>query len=430
MDQLRYRRPARELNIRKRFAALTTNEKHRAAVFRRVAFVAMLKSSRATTDADRRQWKQRARILWLRYCSIALDTSVRIERPMRLDISIDSFSSSTCWNYFECRKEDLFRLLRGLDFDDRCVLENRSVMSGEEVLLRGLYELVTGNDQYTCAESIFGRDQSQQSRAFKYFVDHIYSHFLHLLTDNLEWWFVNGFVAESRTAIQQKLYELNLDFDDENENDIGFFIDCNCMDTARVGGGPRTGGADADRWDDNVQRAFYNGWKSIHGLKHQTVDLAHGFTVDMFGPTSLRRNDLTLLAQSEINNRLRQLQLGNEMQVRAYGDSIYPHLSHVYSSHGGDDEDGLTDRQKRENAKRKRVRVAIEWNYGVTANLFGYFKNIDKLKVMNGGTVCKVYTVATLLRNCHVALYGGISSNYFGLRIPDDMLERYLRVDG
>ena len=89
----------------------------------------------------------------------------------------------------------------------------------------------------------------------------------------------------------------------ENMNLVSHFIDCNCLPTTVTGGGPTEGGANAIRWDDDIQRAFYNGWKSIHGLKHQTVDNAYGFTEDMFGPTSLRRNDLTLLRDSLINNR-------------------------------------------------------------------------------------------------------------------------------
>ena len=64
----------------------------------------------------------------------------------------------------------------------------------------------------------------------------------------------------------------------------------------------------------------------------------------------------------------------------------------------------------------------------LTSNLFGYLKNLDKLRVMNGGTVVKIYTVAVILRNCHVGFYGCQSSSYFNTRIDDDFLEKYLRV--
>ena len=48
-------------------------------------------------------------------------------------------------------------------------------MPGEEVLLRGLYELVSGDDQFDISNEIFGRDQPAQSRAFSFFVDHVFS---------------------------------------------------------------------------------------------------------------------------------------------------------------------------------------------------------------------------------------------------------------
>ena len=68
------------------------------------------------------------------------------------------------------------------------------------------------------------------------------------------------------------------------------FIDCNCLETDRPGSGPSEAGAYSARWDSEVQR----GSKSIHGLKHQTVDNSLGFTIDIHGPCSLRRNDLRL----------------------------------------------------------------------------------------------------------------------------------------
>ena len=50
------------------------------------------------------------------------------------------------------------------------------------------------------------------------------------------------------------------------------FIDCNCLETDRPGGRPSEAGANSSRWDSDIQRTFYNGWKSIHGLIFQTVN--------------------------------------------------------------------------------------------------------------------------------------------------------------
>jgi hypothetical protein len=98
-------------------------------------------------------------------------------------------------------------------------------MVGDEVMLRGLYELVKGESQYSISESVFGRHQSDQSRAFSYFINHIYTAFLHLVTNNLDWWHGSGFLQQSCNAIRRKMHERNrIEF---GEFYIAGFIDCN-----------------------------------------------------------------------------------------------------------------------------------------------------------------------------------------------------------
>ena len=76
------------------------------------------------------------------------------------------------------------------------------------------------------------------------------------------------------------------------------------------------------RWADEIQQAFYNGWKSIHGLKHQTIDSAFGFTIHI--PKTVRNNDLAMLRKSDVNNSFRDLQSdSNYIQCRIYGESAY-----------------------------------------------------------------------------------------------------------
>ena len=206
-------------------------------------------------------------------------------------------------------------------------------------------------------------------------------------------------------------------------NLVAFFIDCNCLPISVTGGGPGESGANPARWDTLIQRAFYNGWKSIHGLKYPTLDNAYGMTFDMHGPTSLRRNDLYVLAKSDINNRIAEIQLQAMLQFIIFGDSAYKTRSHTRSYYTRDD---MRHCHRRWNSKLKSVRESIEWNYGYTSALFRYIMTKRKFKLMNAGIVSKVYIVATLLRNFHVALYGGQTSNYFGLDMPHDFLEHYI----
>eukprot|EP01035_Chromulina_nebulosa_P020050 gene20050-26030_t len=209
---------------------------------------------------------------------------------------IDTFSDSDCWNFFETRKEDLYRLKEALRIPDKVILSNGSSMPGEELMLRGLYQLVTGEEQYDIAVNVFGRDQSQQSRAFNWFINYIFDNFNDLVTNNLEWWYNNGYLHISMEAIKRK-------FGGDDFFNTCAFIDCNCLECSRPGGGPACDGEDATRWDPIIQKEFYNGWKSVPGLKHQTIDCAFGMTVDMFGPWSLHNNDLKLFRESNINNR-------------------------------------------------------------------------------------------------------------------------------
>lgn len=52
---------------------------------------------------------------------------------------------------------------------------------------------------------VFGGDASVQTRAFKYFIEHVYNNFSHLVRDNLNWWHRNNFARRSAEAISAKL---------------------------------------------------------------------------------------------------------------------------------------------------------------------------------------------------------------------------------
>ena len=65
-----------------------------------------------------------------------------------------------------------------------------------------------------------------------------------------------------------------------NQNLVGvaYFIGNNCLEMAITGSGPLGPGSDAPCYGDEVHRAMYNGWKSEHGTKDQTIYGASGHT--------------------------------------------------------------------------------------------------------------------------------------------------------
>ena len=269
------------------------------------------------------------------YTYLTQEPEYILERPVRRAVHIIAFTPSECRINFRFCQPDLSRLFTALHFPEWIIFDNRGKMRGEEVFLRGLYELVTGENQHRSSTHIFGREGTTQSRAFKAFINHIYDNFQHLLRDNLSWWKRNRFFRLSAEAIQNKVGNVEVDI---GNCSVAHFIDCNCLETSVVGGGPAEAGPDAPRWDDTIQRAFYNGWKSVHGLKHQTVNNAYGFTIDICGPTSLRRNDLQVLRDSDINNRMAALQVEDLFQFIIFGDSAYRRQSHIMSYLKDEDE--------------------------------------------------------------------------------------------
>ena len=125
-----------------------------------------------------------AQTILFNYLYIRVEPNVFMLPTPKLSRTIDSFAESECWNYFETRRQDLPRLRTALLLDRDCILSNGIRMTVEEIMLRGLY--VSGDDQYVIANEIFGKDQPAQSRTFSFFINHVYSHFQDILTDNLE----------------------------------------------------------------------------------------------------------------------------------------------------------------------------------------------------------------------------------------------------
>lgn len=139
-----------------------------------------------------------------RYIKTVQKGDIHISASPSLKKTIDDFELQHYWSFFRFTKDDLKTLKDALLFDEEYILPGRYRMSGEEVFLRGLYELVSGETQFKIAELVFGGDQPLQSRAFTVFIDHIYNNFLDLVTNNLNWWYDKGWIDKSRCLISKE----------------------------------------------------------------------------------------------------------------------------------------------------------------------------------------------------------------------------------
>ena len=163
------KKPNRYLSIRKRYVEsyfLSSNDQ----VFLRGARIIAARLALTLKFDASLDIAARRRVVLLQMTTLRRHDQLLAGSPTRLPAlssrgrSLDSFDECDIGYYFKNTKSDLKRLFELLSFKRRHIHPNRSVMSGEEVFLRGYFELRNGFDQYNIA-GIFGGHQSTQSFA-------------------------------------------------------------------------------------------------------------------------------------------------------------------------------------------------------------------------------------------------------------------------
>ena len=231
-------------------------------------------------------------------------------------------------------REDLRLLFTGFQFPAKVVSKNRTTFTGEEVFLFGIYRLVhPGKYAQRDIREHFGfNNPSLCSQCFHLFLKHMTYNRGYLLTNNVEYW--TPYLEASAEAIRAKCLEKGCYFT-PGTFCIFAFIDNTMNGTCRPGGGPTRDGENAPRNDPLIQQAWYNGWKKLHGMKWQSIDLPNGMNYHVWGAVSVRHNDMFTLRHSNINEIIAAAQRGREFQFCVYGDSAYAALgkSHLRARH-------------------------------------------------------------------------------------------------
>jgi hypothetical protein len=200
---VKFRKSKKHTSVRRRYASLNSNEQIKLKKLKKVikmCFVNLIISEVGQENIE-------AEYLLLHfiqeYFRIKIDRFPRVSQLHRQEITIDLLDHSFATGFLRFDKPQLRRIYNLMQFGDEVILENRSKMNGEEIFIRGLYELATGHTQTSIAD-LFGRHYTDQGRAFKYFINHVYEQFHTLVDDNLAWWFNTGLVAKSAELIGVK----------------------------------------------------------------------------------------------------------------------------------------------------------------------------------------------------------------------------------
>ena len=136
--------------------------------------------------------------------------------------------------------------------------------------------------------------------------------------------------------------------------------------------------------------------------------------MDLFGPIFGRHHDLIMVRESNINNRMRDLQIGHENQYTMYADKGYVDLTHLVAAYHGAH---LTQPQIQINGVLSLVRVTVEWCFGKIAEYQKYL-DFPRAQQMQLQPVGKYYRLGALSMNAHTCLYGSQTSIHFGLKAP------------
>jgi DDE superfamily endonuclease len=250
---------------------------------------------------------------------------------------------------------------------------------GEELLLLALERCATGA-RYVDLQEKYHVHHGTICRGINHFAKWMNEKWGYLLRDNFAFW--KPHLRTSNLAIKEKLLtKYNFNCDERLGEDflVAMFIDCTIIPTCRPGGGPMAPGPNAPRYPYLIQEAYYNGWKKAHGIKKQAIGLANGMAFQVSEGYSCRRHDLHLLGESDIDDRLFDLTLGDapSEHYTCYGDSAYPEMLRISCSRDGED---YSDYNKAMNGCRE----SIEWMFRDLGQYWKIIGNKNAFKLLLG----------------------------------------------
>jgi hypothetical protein len=164
MTKLKLRQTSKFYAFRKRFLRLSSNEQVQIRRYKQLIKILLIKvNSTKEYEVKKIDYERALQAIIAKYYSILIEPEYILPQLKRLRTSIDDFSESECYINFRFLKKDLKRLCTLLYIPSDVILKNRICMTGEEVFLRALYELVSGDVQEKISSNVFGREFSAQS---------------------------------------------------------------------------------------------------------------------------------------------------------------------------------------------------------------------------------------------------------------------------
>ena len=167
----------------------------------------------------------------------------------------------------------------------------------------------------------------------------------------------------------------------------------------------------------------------MHGLSSLAIALPTGLHY-IYGPCSMRQSDLSLVAMSDIDNFLSDMQhnrFPDGWKYATYGDKLFRLGQCIVRAHEGDEITPLTRQQELENSVMNCIRISSKHDFVVLTNRWKIVTRYEEFKLGQENPHAKeLLAIAYFLSNITVVLQGsqvGGMGNFFC--VPPT-LEEYL----
>ena len=247
-------------------------------------------------------------------------TALTLGPVIRLNRSVMSFPDDFLREKTRFNRNEISRMINCFRVPHTITLPNRSKVGAEESFLALLIYFAKGCS-FKDIVYFLGREYTVWVRSTHWWIRHLIVNFAYKLGNNLNYWsqYYLGFAECIRKKMISLANDLGLPYDcGAGLQRVAFTFDCCCVQGTRTGGGYGL-----------RQRAFFNNWNRIHGTKWATVEAPNGMSMQVFGPSSLRRNDNFLIADGNLNDRLAHSQRQWINTYIAYGDRAFPHNTFI-----------------------------------------------------------------------------------------------------
>jgi nuclease HARBI1 len=413
----------RDLAIRRRWQGKNVQDRLHSTFLKKLGAHFLMIAAMLPIGIFRHVMRVQAMIVHAKHQEIESWENLPADKVEVTDVTIDGCSEEECYSQFRFLKRDLRHLYIALRFPDRIVLDNKSVILGEKAFLMMLYRMAYPR-RLVDLEAFFGREYSTVSRCFTFVVNKMDDEHSHLIADNLDF-FLPRFPEYNR-VIKERIALSNNNMVPDRECMTAFFLDGTKREICRPLG------------NNNMQRAVYDGRLREHNLGFQGMSRTcstslsenasniipfdfisglsapDGIIMDLFGPIAGRHHDMIMVRESNINSRIRDVQLDNDQQYVMYADKGYVDMTHLIAAYHGAE---LTVPQIQINGILALVRVSVEWCFGKITESQKYI-DFPRSQQTQLQPVAKYYRLSTLLMNANTCLYGSQTSLFFGLKPP------------